>query len=194
MPKPKLIVIVAPSGAGKTTLARKLVSEFDQIQFSVSATTRPPRSYERDGIDYFFLSDEQFQKKIDEGDFLEWEEVFNNYRYGTLRSVIEKQMKDGYFPLLDVEVNGALNVKQQFGDRCISLFIRPPSLEVLRDRLTSRGTETEHSITYRLNRAEKELTLAHKFDHVIVNDHLDRAYDEIKSKLTPFLQNTQINH
>ena len=193
MPDPKLIVIVAPSGAGKTTLARKLVSEFDQIRFSVSATTRPPRSYERDGIDYFFLSPEQFQLKIDEGDFLEWEEVFNNYRYGTLKSVIEKQIKDGYFPLLDVEVNGALNIKNQFGDRCISFFIRPPSLEILRDRLTSRGTETEHSVTYRLERAKNELELADRFDHIVVNDHLDRAYEEIKSILTPFVLNNQSN-
>ncbi len=194
MPDPKLIVIVAPSGAGKTTIARKLVAEFNHIRFSVSATTRPPRSYERDGVDYYFLTPDEFQHKIDVGEFLEWEEVFNNYRYGTLRSVIEKQIKDGYFPLLDVEVNGALNIKEQFGDRCISFFIQPPSLEILRDRLTSRGTETEQSIAYRLNRAEKELKLADRFDHVIVNDDLDRAYEEIKSILTPFVLNNQTNH
>lgn len=187
----KIIVIVAPSGAGKTTIARRLVNEFQQIKFSVSATTRPPRPHEVNGVDYYFLTPQEFQDRIDGGEFLEWEEVFNSYRYGTLRSVIEKQLKDGYFPLLDVEVYGALNVKRQYGDRCLSFFIKPPSIEVLKERLANRGTETDKSITYRLERAKKELELAPEFDHEIINDQLDRAYNEIKSIVKPFIKKTE---
>ncbi len=187
----KILVVVAPSGAGKTTIARRLVNEFQLIKFSVSATTRPPRPHEVNGVDYYFLSPGEFQEYIDAGEFLEWEEVFNNYRYGTLRTVIEKKLKDGYFPLLDVEVYGALNIKQQFGDRCLSFFIKPPSIEILKERLANRGTETDKSITYRLERAKEELELAPKFDHVIINDQLDRAYNEIKSIVKPFLLKTE---
>lgn len=187
----KIIVIVAPSGAGKTTIARRLVSEFEKVKFSVSATTRPARAHEVNGQDYYFLSPEEFQSRVDNNEFLEWQEVFNHYRYGTLRSVIENQLDKGYFPLLDVEVYGALNVKEQFGQRCISFFIKPPSLEILRHRLMSRGTETDHSISYRLERAQKELELAPTFDHIIINDQLDRAYNEIKHILQPFLLKSQ---
>jgi guanylate kinase len=183
----KLIVIVAPSGSGKTTIARCLLSDFSKIRFSISATTREPRKGEKPGRDYFFLSKEEFNRRISENGFLEWEEFYNGTRYGTLRSEVDKLMESGYFPLLDIEVKGALNVKKLYGADCVSIFIQPPSLKELKNRLLNRGTETEESLALRLERAREEITYADKFDYVVVNDDLDVAYGEVKKIIESFI-------
>ncbi|MEX0771986.1 MAG: guanylate kinase [Balneolales bacterium] len=185
--KGKVIVLVAPSGAGKTSLSQRLVNEFSNISFSVSATTREPRSYEKDGVNYHFLSQEEFQEGIKNSRFLEWEEFYGGTRYGTLVSEVEKNHNSEYITLLDIEVNGALNVKKLYGDDCLSVFIKPPSLEVLEERLKKRGTENEHSLRLRLERAKHELELEHKFDKVIVNDDFDQAYKELKQLVQQYI-------
>lgn len=186
----KIIILVAPSGAGKTTLARRLMDEFPDIRFSVSATTRPPRPHEVHGKDYFFLSPKQFQQAIDRGQFLEWEEFYGGKRYGSLISEVEKELEKGYFVLFDIEVKGALNVKSQYGDDALAIFIRPPSDAVLVERLKTRGTENDESLQLRLERARMELSYADRFDHVIVNDDLDRCYDELRGLVTSFMNHT----
>lgn len=184
--KGKVIIIVAPSGAGKTTLANMLLEEFDQVRFSTSATTRTPREGETDGQEYFFLGNEQFEQLAETGGFLEWEEYGGN-RYGTLRSEVDKLVESGYFPLLDIEVKGALNVKRMYGPDCISIFIKPPSLEELKQRLTGRKSENERTIKARLEIAKRELEYADEFDYVIVNDDLDTAFAELKEIVTNFI-------
>ncbi|MFO8029064.1 MAG: guanylate kinase [Cyclonatronaceae bacterium] len=186
----KIIILVAPSGAGKTTLARRLMDEFPDIRFSVSATTRPPRPHEVHGKDYFFLSPKQFQQAIDRGQFLEWEEFYGGKRYGSLISEVEKELEKGYFVLFDIEVKGALNVKSHYGDDALAIFIRPPSDAVLVERLKTRGTENDESLQLRLERARMELSYADRFDHVIVNDDLDRCYDELRGLVTSFMNHT----
>lgn len=183
----KLIILVAPSGSGKTTIAHRLLKEYPKVKFSVSATTRRPREGEKHGEDYFFLSREIFDTKIEKGQFLEWEEFYNGTRYGTLRSEVDKLMESGYFPLLDIEVKGALNVKKQYGPRSVSIFIQPPSVEELKRRLIKRGTEDDASLETRLERAKKELTYADKFDYVVINDDLETAYNEVASIINSFI-------
>lgn len=183
----KLIILVAPSGSGKTTIARKLLNDFTKVRFSVSATTRPPREGEVDGEDYYFLSKEEFNNKIDNNEFLEWEEFYNGSRYGTLHSEVDKLIESGYFPLLDIEVKGALNVKRQYGTKSVAIFIRPPSLEELKRRLVKRGSENNASLETRLKRAEKELTYANKFDFVVINDELDAAYKQVTTIVESFI-------
>lgn len=185
-PEGKLIIVVAPSGSGKTTIARMLLEEVDKVRFSVSATTRPARPGEKHGVDYFFLSEEEFDRKIDEGDFLEWE-FYNDRRYGTLRSEVDKLMEKGYFPLLDVEVKGALNVKSMYGDRSLAVFIQPPSLEELERRLVKRGTEDERTLASRLNLAKKEMQYANRFDYIVVNDELEEAFRQVKQIVELFI-------
>ncbi|SMO56377.1 guanylate kinase [Fodinibius sediminis] len=182
----KVIVIVAPSGAGKTTLAKRLLEEYPSIRFSISATTRPPRKDEVDGEDYYFLTDQEFDRKIENHDFLEWER-YSSYRYGTLRSEVDKLVESGYFPLLDIEVNGALNVQKIYGSAAVSIFIEPPSMEVLQERLQKRGSETTDSVEKRMERAEMEMQYAHHFDHTVVNDDLDTAYVQIQAIVEPFI-------
>lgn len=185
--KGKLIILVAPSGSGKTTIARRLLNDFPRIKFSVSATTRPPRKGERDGKDYFFLNREEFDQKIKQNDFLEWEEFYNGSRYGTLRSEVDKLIESGYFPLLDIEVKGAINIKRQYGSRSVSIFIQPPSIEELKKRLLNRGTEDDTSLETRLERAQKELGYATRFDYVVINDELDTAYKQVKTIVNSFI-------
>lgn len=184
--KAKVIVIVAPSGAGKTTIAQKLLNEFPQIRFSVSATTRPPRKGEVDGRDYYFLTDEEFDEKIEQEAFLEWEHYSGN-RYGTLRSEVDKLIETGYFPLLDIEVKGARNVKRIYGSKAVSIFIEPPSMEVLKKRLSNRGSETDESLRKRIKRAKQEMSYSDRFDYAVVNDDLDTAYGEVKKIVEPFI-------
>lgn len=185
--KGKVIILVAPSGSGKTTLARRLFKDFDTIKFSVSATTRLPRKYEIDGKHYHFISDADFDKKAGSQEFLEWEEFYGGKKYGTLRSEVDKKLNSGYFVLLDIEVKGAVNVKEIYGDESLALFIQPPSIDVLKQRLIDRGTEDDETLSLRLQRAEKELTYADRFDQVIINDDLDSAYEEVKKAVIKFM-------
>lgn len=182
-----IIVLVAPSGAGKTTLANKLLEDFENIRFSVSATTRSIRSNEVHGKDYYFLSEEEFQEKIDSGEFLEWEEFYNGTRYGTLKSDVEQMRDNGYNVLLDIEVLGAVNIKKIYGEKALTIFIKPPSLEVLMQRLTGRGTESQQTLKTRLDRAKKELSYENRFDKVVVNDDLNNAYSELKTIVSGFI-------
>lgn len=182
----KIILLVAPSGAGKTTLARRLLADYSKIRFSISATTRPPREGENHGESYYFLSEEDFNQKVTDHQFLEWEPYGGN-RYGTLRSEVDKLVESGYFPLLDIEVKGALNVLELYGSEALSIFIKPPSMEVLKTRLQYRGSETHSTLQKRLERAEEELSYAHQFDHAVVNDDLDTAYEEIQAIIEPFI-------
>ncbi len=187
MKKGKVIILVAPSGSGKTTLALRLFKEFDKLKFSISATTRPPRDYETDGKHYYFLSDADFSQKVAADEFLEWEEFYGGKKYGTLRSEVDKKLKSGYFVLLDIEVKGAVNIKQIYGDECLSLFIQPPSIEVIKQRLIDRGTEDDDTLALRLQRAQKELTYADQFDQIIINDNLDTAYAKVKEAVIQFM-------
>lgn len=182
----KVIVLVAPSGAGKTTLARRLLADYPQIKFSVSATTRPSREGEKNGEAYYFLSEQEFDQKVRGNQFLEWE-YYSSKRYGTLRSEVDKLVECGYFPLLDIEVKGALNVQQMYGSDSITIFVKPPSMEVLKKRLQNRGSETKISLQKRLERAREEMSFAHRFDHAVINDDLDTAYEEIKAIIEPFI-------
>jgi len=186
--KGKIIILVAPSGSGKTTMADRLLRDFEEIRFSVSATTRSPRKGEIHGTDYYFLTEEAFQKKIDSGEFLEWEEFYNGSRYGTLKSDVDRKRNNGFTVLLDIEVLGAINIKKIYGDAALAIFLKTPSLDVLRQRLEARGTETEESLIARLERAEKELKYEDRFDVTIVNDDLETAYSELKNVVEEFIR------
>lgn len=179
--------MVSPSGGGKSTLAKRLFAEFEELKFSVSATTRSPREGELEGVHYHFTSDTDFQKKIDQNAFLEWEEFYGGKRYGTLRSEVDKKLKSGYFILLDVEVKGAVNVKRIYTDDCLGLFIQPPSIQVLKERLQARGTENEETLALRLERAKEELTYSDQFDRVIINDDLETAYAQVRDAVIKFM-------
>ena len=185
----KLIVLTAPSGAGKTTIARRVIAAEPGLQFSISATTRPPRAGEGDGVDYFFLSEEAFKAEVEAGAFVEYEEVYPGRFYGTLRRELERLAgaPEVVAVVLDLDVKGALNVKRLYGDRALTLFIQPPSLAVLAARLRARGTETEDRVAVRLARAELELTYADAYDAVVVNEDLDRAVAETLARVRAFL-------
>ncbi|GAB5518208.1 MAG: guanylate kinase [Rhodothermales bacterium] len=186
MPQRNIIVLTAPSGAGKSTIAQRLLTAHPAIQFSTSVTTRPPREGEIDGVHYIFLSEAEFQQRIEEGDLLEYEEVYPGRYYGTLRSAVA-EAAERHPVLLDIDVLGAINIKKQFGEECLTLFIAPPSLAVLANRLKNRGSETEASLQTRLARAEMELSQAEQFDAVIVNDTLDVAVAETIALVEQFL-------
>ncbi|MGB3075581.1 MAG: guanylate kinase [Chitinophagales bacterium] len=171
----KLIVITAPSGAGKTTIARHLLDSYPMLEFSVSATTRQRRPDEVHGRDYYFLSEEQFRQRIDNESFVEWEEVYKGTFYGTLKDEIESIWKSGKDVLFDVDVKGAINLKKQYGEQALTLFIKPPSIEILLERLRSRATETQERIEERITKAQSELQFESYFDETIVNDSLPDA-------------------
>lgn len=179
----EVIIFSAPSGSGKTTIARRIMLTFPQLKFSVSATSRAPRKNEKDGVDYHFLSVEDFKEKIENDEFLEWEEVYENQFYGTLNKAVDDNLKEQFITVFDVDVVGGMNLKKKFSEKAISFFIEPPSLESLRDRLVKRGTDDEKQIEKRLAKARKELTYAEKFDHVIVNDNLENAVSKIDAIL-----------
>lgn len=182
----KIIVFTAPSGSGKTTIARRAMEALPGVRFSVSATTRPPRDSEKEGVDYYFVSADRFVALISENAFLEFQEVYPGRFYGTLESEVTRRSIDGPV-LLDVDVKGAVNVKARFADEVLTLFIRPPSVEVLEERLRARGTETESSLKTRLDRAREELTYERHFDTVIVNDDLETAISETLAAIERFL-------
>lgn len=174
----KLVVFTAPSGAGKTTIVKHLLSKYDDLAFSVSATTRSARSEEVDGRDYYFLSLEEWRQKIEEGDFLEWEEVYENQYYGSLKSEVERLWKLGKYVIFDMDVKGATNIKKIYGDKAITVFVKPPSPEILFNRLRNRKTESEDSLKKRINRAAEELTYEKTFDLVLLNDDLEICLQE----------------
>ena len=183
----KAILFSAPSGGGKTTIIGQLMQYFDCFDFSISATSRQPRGQEQDGRDYYFLSREEFMRRVDKGDFLEWEEVYQGTCYGTLKSEISRIWDAGRVIVFDVDVNGGCNIKRYFGDDALSIFVMPPSLEVLEQRLRSRGTDSEEAIVKRLGRSAEELKQAPQFDVTIVNDDLQRAVAEAKGVIEKFL-------
>ena len=183
----KIIIITAPSGAGKTSITRYLLNKYTALAFSVSATTRSPRGSEQDRIDYYFISLNTFQQHIQQNDFIEWEMVYEGKYYGTLKSEISRIWNEGKTPLLDIDVHGAIHVQQQYPDASLSLFIQPPSIETLRQRLQSRGTETEDSIQTRLGKAAYELSFTHAFNTVIVNEDFDKACMETEVAIQNFL-------
>ena len=183
----KLIIVAAPSGAGKTTIVNHLLKTFDSLSFSVSAATRRKRDYEADGVNYYFISPEQFKEKIREGAFVEWEEVYDNQYYGTLRSEIERLWKAGKNIIFDIDVKGALNIKKQFPEESLTIFVKPPSEEILINRLKNRRTETEKSLRKRIARVKEELKYEDKFDKVVLNDKLQDAFADAEKIVADFL-------
>ncbi len=183
----KHIVFTAPSGAGKTTIVRHLLKEFDELDFSVSATTREKRAHETDGKDYYFLTPHHFKTKISNGEFVEYEEVYTDQFYGTLFSEIERIEKLGKSIVFDIDVEGAVSIKNAFADKVMTVFIKPPSFEILKQRLIDRNTESEASLKKRLKRVEKEMTFESKFDQTLVNDLLEVALEEAEIIVRNFL-------
>ena len=182
----KIIVITAPSGSGKTTLVKRLLAACPHLGFSISACTRNPRAGEQHSKDYYFYDEQQFKKLIDEDAFVEWEMVYTGKYYGTLKSEMQRIWEAGKSPLVDIDVKGALAIRDKYPELCLTIFIEAPSLTVLRERLRSRGTETDHSIEERVSKAEYELTFAPQFDKILVNDDLDIATKELIGLVAAF--------
>jgi guanylate kinase len=185
--KGKLIIFSAPSGAGKTTIVKHLLSKNFGLEFSVSATSRPLRGNEVDGKDYYFLTEDEFRKRIENEEFLEWEEVYPGRFYGTLKSEVERIRDKGNHVVFDVDVVGGCNIKNYYGDEALSVFIQPPSINELKNRLITRSTDSEEVIATRVEKAEFEMTFANRFDVVLVNDKLDIALKEAENILIRFL-------
>lgn len=183
----KLIIVSAPSGAGKTTLVKHLLDNLDSIEFSVSCATRSPREGEIDGKDYYFISAEEFKQKIENEEFAEWEEVYAGSYYGTLKSEIEQIWANGKSVIFDIDVIGGLNLKKLYPENSISVFIMPPSVEELERRLRARNTESEEKLRMRVEKAENELILAPQFDVVIVNENLEKSKMEILDLISDFI-------
>ena len=183
----KLLIFSAPSGSGKSTIINYLMEQGLNLHFSVSATSRPPRGQEQHGVEYFFLTPEEFRNRIEHGDFLEYEEVYKDRYYGTLKEQVDSQLSRGENVVCDVDVLGGQNIKKAYGERALSLFIQPPSIEALRARLVGRATDSEEVINDRIARAEFELSFAEKFDTIVVNDDLEVAKAEALQKVKDFL-------
>lgn len=182
----KLIIFSAPSGSGKSTIINYLLQQNLNLAFSISATSRAPRGNERNGVEYYFMSPEEFKTKISNNEFLEYEEVYADKFYGTLKCEVERLVAEGKNVVFDVDVVGGINIKKFYGDRALSIFIQPPSVEVLRQRLTDRGTDAPDVIKCRLNKAEYELSFASQFDIVIVNDNLEDAQKQALQAIQNF--------
>ena len=189
MSSKKVVIFSAPSGAGKTSLVRYLLEQGLPLEFSISACSRAPRANEQDGKDYHFLSSRDFKEKIAENAFLEWEEVYEDMFYGTLKSEVERIWANGKQVIFDVDVVGGINIKKHFSVQALSIFVAPPSIEELKNRLQGRGTETAESLQKRLGKAADEMAQQDAFDIVIVNDDLDTARQEVMKKVTDFLNN-----
>ena len=188
-PQSKLIIIAAPSGAGKTSVTRHLLKSLpNQLAFSISAATRQPRNHEKDGVDYYFISVDEFKDKITSNEFVEWEMVYEGKYYGTLKSELDRIWQQQKAPLLDVDVQGGIHIQQQYPHSSLSLFIEPPSIEELERRLKARGTETPESLQARLSKAAYELSFKQQFDRIILNDSLERACAETEDIVKAFLQ------
>lgn len=195
IPPRKIIVISSPSGAGKSSIVRKLLNHFQELRFSVSCTTREKREGETEGVHYFFMNNEEFKRKIAAGEFAEHEEVYPGKYYGTLKSEIERIWNSHHVAIFDIDVKGALNLKKQYGNDCLTIYIAPPSKEALINRLKNRGTEDAKSLKERAKRFDEELSYADKFDKVVVNKDFDTAYMRAKNTITNFLapQTTHIH-
>jgi guanylate kinase len=186
-PNEKILIITAPSGAGKTSVTTHLLKKFPRLEFSVSAATRQARENEKNGVDYYFMSLEDFQHKIQNNEFVEWEMVYEGKYYGTLKSEMERIWKSNKIPVLDIDVKGAIHVQQQYPDKTVSIFIEPPSIEELKRRLQGRGTETKESLDARINKAAYEISFKHSFTHTIVNHDLERARQEAVGIVAEFI-------
>jgi guanylate kinase len=187
----KLIIFSAPSGAGKTTIVRHLLEQNLNLEFSISATSRGMRHTETDGKDYYFLSPEEFRKKINNNEFLEWEEVYAGTYYGTLKSEVERIRNNGKNVVFDVDVVGGCNIKKYYGNEALAVFVQPPSVEELRNRLVSRSTDSLEVIEKRIAKAEYELTFASQFDLIIINEHLEIAFAEAEKCIREFLASSK---
>jgi guanylate kinase len=186
-PMNKIVIITAPSGAGKTSITHYLLKKFPQLAFSVSAATRERRAHEKDGIDYYFLSQEDFTHKIQHNEFVEWEMVYEGKSYGTLKSELQRIWDNNQVPVLDIDVKGAIHVQQQYPDTVLSIFVEPPSVDELKRRLSSRGTESEESLQARVNKASYEISFKHHFHKIILNDNLDKACLRAEEVIQEFL-------
>lgn len=185
----KLIIFAAPSGSGKTSIVKEIMRLNPKLKFSVSATTRKIRDNELNGRDYHFISIEDFKHKIEKDEFVEYQEVYTNQYYGTLKSELEKIWSQGDTVLFDVDVVGGVNLKKIFGERALSVFVKPPSLEVLKERLVNRNTENQESLNIRLNKAESELLYQTEYDYILANDDFSSAVNEINQKIVNFISN-----
>jgi guanylate kinase len=183
----KLIIITAPSGAGKTSITRHLMKTFPQLAFSISAATRQPRGTEKNGIDYHFISTDEFKDKIQHNEFVEWEMVYEGKYYGTLKAELDRIWQQNKIPVLDIDVKGAIHVQQQYPESSLSLFIQAPSVEELKKRLESRGTETAESLAARINKASYELSFKDQFNKLITNDDFHRACNEAEGIVADFI-------
>ncbi|HTY35656.1 MAG TPA: guanylate kinase [Bacteroidota bacterium] len=190
MSRGKLIVVSAPSGAGKTTIVKAMLAKYPSMLFSVSGTTRPKRDIEVDGKDYFFLERREFERRIAAGELVEWEEIYGNL-YGTLKAEVDKALAVGKTMLFDIDVKGGLSIKRMYGDDSLIIFIRPPSLDVLRERLLNRKTEDAATFKRRMDRVEMELGLAPQFDYQVVNDDLQKAIDEVDAIIVSHTSDAQ---
>jgi guanylate kinase len=184
----KLVIFSAPSGAGKTTIVKSILKYFPQLEFSISACSREKRPKEKDGKDYYFLSKEAFEEKIRNNEFLEWEEVYHGSYYGTLKSETTRIWKKGNDIIFDVDVKGGLNIKKQFGDKALAIFVMPPNISQLEARLRHRHTESEESLKKRINKAEYEMKFAKQFDKILINDELQNAIEQAKFMVGNFLR------
>jgi guanylate kinase len=187
MAEGKIIIFSAPSGAGKTTIVRHLLAHHTCLQFSISATTRPKRSHEVDGKDYYFLSVDAFRQHISQNNFVEHEEVYNGLFYGTLKAEIERIWQQGCHALMDVDVKGGLHLKTIFGEKALSIFVKPPSLEILKERLEKRNTESEERLVERIRKAAHEMTFEGQFDRVLMNNQLDQALQDAEQMVMDFI-------
>jgi guanylate kinase len=187
-PKGKAVIFSAPSGAGKTTIVRALLNHGLPLEFSVSACSREPRERERHGKDYYFMTAEAFKLEIEKGSFVEWEEVYPGQFYGTLKSEIERVWASDKAVIFDVDVHGGLSIKKILGDNALAIFVEPPSVQVLETRLRGRSTETEHKIRVRMKKAQTELQLKSRFDHVLLNDDLGKAIAEAQKIIEEFFR------
>jgi len=186
--KGKMIILTAPSGAGKSSIAQYLLQKHgDKLAFSISATTRAPRGAEQNGVEYYFISVDAFKDKIQNGDFIEWEMVYEGKYYGTLKSELQRIWDNGKLPIMDIDVKGAIHVRKQFGQECLSIFVQPPSVDALEQRLKARGTETLQSIQTRLNKAKYELSFQPHFDKTVINEQLDEACKQAEKLILDFV-------
>lgn len=183
----KVVIFSAPSGSGKSTIVNHILKLHPEMEFSVSATSRAPRGQERDGIEYHFFTADEFRKMIGEDKFVEYEEVYAGSFYGTLKSEVERIWDKGHVIIFDVDVKGGVNLKKYFGEKALSVFIQAPSVEELRKRLVARGTDSAEAIEKRIAKAAEEMTYADKFDHILVNDNLQKAYEEAELIVNQFL-------